>query len=130
MSAVLRRPPPPARGALRVACPGAPEGRLPWSCPLFLEGREAGASAPGVPATGLDPQGPTVGRGRMGPEEVLVGSVGAGDPGPGKRKTDLTLGERQLLLPISFHLSALLLFILLWLSFDKLKNTVIIGIQL
>ena len=35
----------------------------------------------------------------MGPEEVLAGSLGAGDPGPGKRKTDLTLGERQLLLP-------------------------------
>lgn len=49
-----------------MACPGAPEGRLPWSCPLFLEGGEAGASAPGVPATGLDPQGPLWGEGEWG----------------------------------------------------------------
>ena len=113
---------------------GLPKDSPPWSRLPFLE---AGRPEPlpscqlHCPAqslrswcagAGAGPLGPPPAeRGGMGPEEVPAGSMGAGDPGPGRRKTDLTHGGTSASpLPVSFNLSALLLFILLPKYFDSI----------
>ena len=103
-----------------VACPswklGRPEPLL--SCQLHYPARSL---CPWCAGTGAGPLGPPGGKGGMGPEEVPAGGMGAGDPGPGKRKTDLTSGGTSASpLPVSFHLSALLPFILLPKYFDSI----------
>lgn len=98
MSAALRRPAPPVRGARKWRALGLPKASPLWSCLPFLEAGEAGAPAfmpaappsmepppPGRRPQGWTPRTPWREEGEWG-QRGAGGGMGAGGPGPGERK--------------------------------------------
>lgn len=147
VSAVLRRPPPPARVPCKWRALGLPKDSPPWSCLPFLEAGEAWAPAfmpAALPSAeppplvcrrrGWTPRTPRRERGN-GARRGASGRHGSRRPGPRKEEDRLDIWRNISFSSACFFSSLSLATFyppseILWLNFDKLKNTIITGIWL